>query len=146
MKKDNKGFSLVELIIVIAIMVVLVGILAPTYMRFVAKSKVSADGTNAQEIATAFNAAISEGEIGSVTVGGTAVTSPTTLAPGATVAGLSGFTTVPDCKVTPGARWVVTWDTTDGVSAITLGGVDIYPDNSEYGSDAAHTPTAPATP
>ena len=30
MKKDNKGFSLVELIIVIAIMAVLVGLLAPS--------------------------------------------------------------------------------------------------------------------
>lgn len=140
MKKDNKGFSLVELIIVIAIMVVLVGILAPTYMRFVARSKVSADGTNAQEIATAFNAAISEGTIGSVTVGGTAVTSPTTLAPNAAVVGLSGFTTVPDCKVAPGASWVVTWDVNDGVSSITLGGQTIYPDNSTYG-DASHMPT-----
>lgn len=41
--KNNKGFSLVELIIVIAIMAVLVGILAPQYLRYVEKSRLSAD-------------------------------------------------------------------------------------------------------
>ena len=41
--RDNKGFSLVELIIVIAIMAVLVGVLAPAYLRYVEKSRKSAD-------------------------------------------------------------------------------------------------------
>lgn len=41
--KNNKGFSLVELIIVIAIMAVLVGVLAPTYLQYVEKSKKSND-------------------------------------------------------------------------------------------------------
>ena len=42
-KRNNKGFSLVELIIVIAIMAVLVGVLAPAYLRYVEKSRKSAD-------------------------------------------------------------------------------------------------------
>ena len=42
-KPDNNGFSLVELIIVIAIMAVLIGVLAPQYLKYVEKSRVSAD-------------------------------------------------------------------------------------------------------
>lgn len=42
-QKNNKGFSLIELIVVVAIMAVLVGVLAPTYLRYVEKSRKSAD-------------------------------------------------------------------------------------------------------
>lgn len=42
-KSNNKGFSLVELIVVIAIMAVLVGVLAPTLIRNVEKSRESTD-------------------------------------------------------------------------------------------------------
>lgn len=45
-KRGNGGFSLVELIIVIAIMAVLVGILAPQYLSYMHKAKVAADWAN----------------------------------------------------------------------------------------------------
>lgn len=52
-KMNDKGFSLVELIIVIAIMAVLVVVLAPQYLKYVEKSRNSTDVSNATAIVTA---------------------------------------------------------------------------------------------
>ncbi len=42
-KRNNKGFSLVELIVVVAIMAVLLGVLVPTLIRHVESSKLGKD-------------------------------------------------------------------------------------------------------
>ena len=52
-KMNNKGFSLVELIIVIAIMAVLIGVLAPQYLKYVEKSRQSADLDNIDQMISA---------------------------------------------------------------------------------------------
>ncbi len=49
----NKGFSLVELIIVIAIMAVLVGVLAPQFLKYVERSRKATDVDNMQAVITA---------------------------------------------------------------------------------------------
>ena len=52
-KKNNKGFSLVELIVVIAIMIVLVAVLAPVFTKYVEQSRRATDVQNANTIASA---------------------------------------------------------------------------------------------
>lgn len=114
MKKNNKGFSLVELIIVIAIMAVLIGLLAPQYLRFVEKSKKSSDITNAQSLATAYNVAFADGKITSGTYGGAAGASDTT-----------ANVVLPEGKFTSG-NWSIVVGA-DGVSSVTLGDKALYP-------------------
>lgn len=52
-QKNNKGFSLVELIVVIAIMAVLVGVLAPQLIKYVEKSREATDIQNCDSIVSA---------------------------------------------------------------------------------------------
>ena len=59
----NKGFSLVELIIVIAIMAVLVGVLAPQYIKYVEMSRVSADAQQVEEFTGAMTVLASDVDV-----------------------------------------------------------------------------------
>lgn len=60
MKKSNKGFSLVELIIVIAIMAILIAVLAPQYLKYVEKTKRTTDASAFGEMVKATEAAIAD--------------------------------------------------------------------------------------
>ncbi len=56
----NKGFSLVELIIVVAIMAVLIGVLAPQYLRYVEKTRLQKDNTSISEFANVLKMSAAE--------------------------------------------------------------------------------------
>ena len=50
-QNKNKGFTLVELVIVVAILAILVGILAPAYSKYVERS---AESTDLENVRTAY--------------------------------------------------------------------------------------------
>lgn len=62
-KLNNKGFSLVELIIVIAIMAILVGVLAPSLIKQLEKAKVSSDAQFCDAVREAVVIALSTPEV-----------------------------------------------------------------------------------
>ena len=62
-KLNNQGFSLVELIIVIAILAVLMGILAPQLVKYVEQSRRQRDESALDEIKNSTQLALSEEEV-----------------------------------------------------------------------------------
>ena len=121
---NNKGFSLVELIIVIAIMAVLIGVLAPQYIKYVQQSRVSSDITNAQEIATAINVAIADGKIA-------ASSTEATFDNTNDIANVDNLDALPTSKTKSTYTWEIKYNS-NGVTTITLGSKQIYPDASEF--------------
>ena len=107
MKKNNNGFSLVELIIVIAIMAVLVGVLAPQFIKYVEQSRRSRDIATAQEIREAYLADIADG-VGASLTSTPSANNPTSLNETPSVAGSLGGT------------WSVDYDVNAGTCKVNL--------------------------
>lgn len=83
-KMNNKGFSLIELIIVIAIMAILVAIIAPNLTKYLGSSKKQTDEKNLDEVKAQVKNCISDASIDNITVGNGSGTSWTYIYNGAT--------------------------------------------------------------
>lgn len=119
MKKENmnnKGFSLVELIIVIAIMAILIVVLAPQYLKYVERSRNSTDLQNARTIMTAVETyaadpqatkAMTSGETFKITISSTAAGSVATdVASGAVAQAITDAgLTIGDIKCSSKTKW-----------------------------------------
>jgi type IV pilus assembly protein PilA len=136
-KKNNKGFSLVELIVVIAIMAVLVGVLAPQFMGYVTKSKKSTDVKNGQEIASAISVAMADDSITISATGGAATKEQVVDGSGIgkDIKTANLLASIPTVKsMTSGYYWA-TYDASTGNVEIYIGtaadsATMIYPTNS----------------
>ena len=79
MKKNNKGFTLVELIVVLVILAILAAILTPALLGYIDRARAEKDYSTAQTIRVAAQAAIDQAYGDGKTCGGTTVTSITAM-------------------------------------------------------------------
>ena len=138
-KNDNKGFSLVELIIVVAIMAILVGLLAPQYIKYVEKSRKSADASNLSEMVNAVQiyAADSESNLAAGTYTITIGTNGTTVD---TALDTVISSTAPDYKTIKlkSNKWLAEGKTNENATSISA---EIVVDNNG-GTKVTYKPTA----
>ena len=135
----NKGFSLVELIIVIAIMAVLVGVLAPQFIKYVEQSRKSTDIQNAESIKTAVLADIADGKItGSgdlIEFTGTLDLTAATKTLGATTIAAGNVPKVQGNLVNHGNNFYVSFNATEGTCKVYPNNVTTYELTSSSGAD-----------
>ena len=130
--KNNKGFSLVELIIVIAIMAVLVAVLAPQFLKYVEKSRNATDAQNATAIVSALQTYYADpdatdlpasGSTATITVSSTGTacdTDPNTFLDNAYAA--AGITKDTNCKSkSTWTSYTIKYTVTNGTIDITYG-------------------------
>ena len=92
MKTDNKGFSLIELIIVIAIMAVLVALIAPNLTKYLGSSKKTADEKNLDEVKKQVESCIADAATQDITIAAGKMTIEGTGSAQVTITGSGGGT------------------------------------------------------
>ncbi len=90
LKLNNKGFSLVELIVVIAIMAILVGVLAPSVLGQLDKAKISKDKQTIETVVTAVATAYADQMVTSGKPTGSGAQSITAVTFGSTAVSYAG--------------------------------------------------------
>ncbi len=136
----NKGFSLVELIIVIAIMAVLLSVLTPFYVRFIRKSRIAVDTANADEMAHAIIVAFADSPDSVINGTPTAGAVIAYAADEAVITDAAGniIVAAPASEVQSDYQWFVAYNAAGtGVAQIRLGAAsgtaaEIWPSASAY--------------
>ena len=70
MRKNNKGFTLAELLIIVAIIAILVSVIAANLYKYIEKSQVMDDIASAEAIRTAVQASFNDAEVNKVVLKG----------------------------------------------------------------------------
>lgn len=155
-RMNDKGFSLVELIIVIAIMAILLVVLAPQYLRYVERSRNSTDLQNAAEIVTALQIYAADPDAtvapvdGSITIGTADQTLANTTFAGAALgdAGLLDASNVLHTRRQSRTEWqdyTITWTVVNGGLNFTYS-ADNEATTGTFSNRMLGATTTPATP
>ena len=134
-RMNDKGFSLVELIIVIAIMAILLVVLAPQYLKYVERSRNSTDLQNATEIVTALQIYASDPDAATSMADGTITITRNADAAGVGASGTFAHDALADAGLldsdtlhtrcqsrTNWAQYVIDWDVVNGQLVFTYTG------------------------
>ena len=81
-RKDQKGFTLVELVVVLGIMAALAAVVVPVVARFAGRGDTEANNTEAQTVQSAFDLYMSDNALSAVTGSGTSTTAWGAVDPG----------------------------------------------------------------
>ena len=118
-KMNKKGFTLIEMLVVIAIIAVLVAIIIPTVSSATTKAKAAADAAN-------LRAAVAEGTVDYLgdknNTDGMVHFTKATNGAGGTIAASTDATAIPKCKTDAGWDFEVTYDLSLQQVVATFGG------------------------
>ena len=143
--KKKKGFTLIELIIVIAIIAILAAIAIPNFLSIQRKARVKADIASAKTIYDATSALIAEGKIvpGSTDFGDLNKVTSITKSDNKDIVDLQGYLqTIPTPKSVDNSTFAISITNTEAKPEIEVyikptegNAIELYPEtqNSEYG-------------